>query len=110
MTSITHAPADAPSVAVMTATELAAFAKRLTTLTIAPEERRLVLFHLKETMQHAFDIALAVSRGLHEDGPYAEEARDITHDAALAAPVMRDLLGEACAAIEDLEQAAAVTG
>ncbi|MEV0830954.1 MULTISPECIES: hypothetical protein [Streptosporangiaceae] len=109
MTSITHAPAASPSVAVMTAEELAAFAKRLTTLPIAPGERRIVLGHLQEAMQHLFDAALAVSIGLAEDGPDAEEARDAAHEAALAASVTRDRFSEAVASIEDMEQDALVS-
>lgn len=103
MTSIAHAPAVAPSVAVMTAEELAAFAHRLTTLTIAPEERRVVLDHLRETMQDLFDIALAVSFDLGKDGPHAEEARDAVHEAADASAQTRNRFEEACAAVEDLE-------
>ncbi|WP_326643063.1 hypothetical protein OG884_06255 [Streptosporangium sp. NBC_01755] len=94
---------ESPSVAVMTAAELAAIAKRLTTLKIEPAERRIVLDHLRETMQHVFDTALMVSFDLAEDGPRAEEARDVVHDTALVCASARNHFEASDTAIADLE-------
>ncbi|WP_326646576.1 hypothetical protein OG884_18285 [Streptosporangium sp. NBC_01755] len=121
MTSITHASAVAPSVAVMTAEELAAFAKRLTTLTIEPAERRLVFSLFAEAVEAIASTANTITYGITEetpvcgllaspDGVLPLEGQAVfeASDAAGLLAQARDGFREAAQAVEELDRLASL--
>ncbi|WP_143121233.1 hypothetical protein [Streptosporangium canum] len=93
----------------MTVVELAAFAERLTTLTVTPEERAAVLATLGAAMQHIFDTAAGIATAVAAEHPKligtpADPVVIATDEAGEYAAKARDAFHSATEAVEDLTQ------